>query len=137
MANRQRAEVNATGADGTMYRFWMGTGALCTLEETLNSDAYALIDQIQNGKLRVGTLREFVKVAAVNDNGGGAWTNADANSVIDNVGVIPMLATMMDSLMLTLNIPKKNEPAAEPVDAVVKRKRGRPAGSGTSKPAAS
>lgn len=140
MENRQLAEVDASGRDGTVYTFRLSAGPICALEEKLDMDVMQLFERLQKGSCRLGMVREFVKVAIVS-NGNGALTNTGAEAVIDNVGVVPVLAAMTDSILVTFNLEtKKNEvepvPAAVAAVEPVKRKRGRPAGSGISKPAA-
>lgn len=128
MANKQRAEVEVKAADGSSYVFRLGTGAICQLEETLNLDIMSLFGQLQKGNVRLGTVREFVKASAVNRPG---MSNEDANDLIDDVGVMPLLNAMTDSILLTFNIPQNgngNGAAANPPKPA-KAKRG---GAGTS-----
>jgi Phage tail tube protein, GTA-gp10 len=143
VTNKQRGEVDVTGRDGRVYRFRLGTGALCALEETLDLDVMALFERLQQGKIRLRMVREFVKAAYISENGSGALTDPGANELIDNVGVVPVLDAMTDSILATFNIRKKNEEPEVPPDVTAPpppapiKKRGRPAGSGTLKPAAS
>ena len=102
MANKQRAEVDRTSAAGTVYRFRLGTGALCQLEETLDLDVMQLFEKLQKGGIRLGMVREFVKAAAVDP---PATTNEAAADLIDELGVMPVLDAMTDSILLTFNIP--------------------------------
>ena len=135
MANRTFADVEASGRDGTVYRFRLGAGALCVLEETSNLNAKGLYESLQAGEIRASVLREYVKAASVDN---GALGNDEAVYVIDNVGIMPLVSALSESLLLTYNIPKKNdvESAAAAVEPA-KRRRGRPVGTGILKPVAS
>jgi hypothetical protein len=132
-ANRQRAEVEIKGSDGTAYRFRLGTGAICRLEDTLDLDVMALFEKLQQGKIRLGMVREFVKVSAVDH---PDMDNDTANGLIDDLGVVPVLNAMTDSILLTFNIetpaattkggkPNGAEAApANPLPPSAKRRRG-------------
>lgn len=107
MANKQRAEVEVAGAMG-VHRFRLGTGAICQLEETLDLDVMGLFEKLQQGKVRLGMVREFVKASSVDHPN---MSNEDANILIDDVGVVPLLNAMTDSIVLTYNVPQaKSKP---------------------------
>lgn len=109
MANKQRAEVEVVGSNGEVHRFRLGAGAICILEETLELDVTALFEKLQQGKLRLGMVREFVKASSIEHPN---MSNEDANALMDDVGVLPLLSAMTDSIVLTYNIqpakPKSN-----------------------------
>jgi hypothetical protein len=127
VANKQRAEVEIVGAQGHRYVFRLGSGAICRLEETLDLDVMTLFETLQKGKVRLTMVREFVKAAAL-------WsdelTNDQANEVIDECGVVPLLNAMTDSILLTFNIPQTKDKQASDPPKPVRAKRA--AGSGSS-----
>lgn len=104
--------------------FRLGSGAICQLEETLDLDIMQIFDKLQQGKVRLSTVREFVKASAVSEKD---MSNERANDVIDDCGVVPLLAAMTDSILTTFNIPKEKE--ANPPKPV---KATKGAGSGSS-----
>lgn len=134
MANKQRAEVEVSGATG-VHRFRLGTGAICQLEETLDLDVMSLFEKLQQGKVRLGMVREFVKASSVDH---PDMSNEQANDLIDEVGVVPLLNAMTDSILLTFNIQQaKPKPNGKGNGAIAanppKPARGRKAaGAGTS-----
>jgi hypothetical protein len=98
--------------------FRLGSGAICQLEESLNLDVMELFEQLQKGKVRLGTIREFVKASAVDPKD---MDNEQANDCIDDCGVMPLLNAMTDSILATFNIKtddkdKKNPQKPVPVE---------------------
>lgn len=113
MANKQRAEVEVSGSSGDKYVFKLGSGAICQLEDTLDLSVNDLFETLNSGKVKLKTVREFVKAASV-----PAVEDERANEIIDDCGVLPLLAAMTDSVLATFNVgkeDKKNPP--KPVSA--------------------
>lgn len=106
-ANRQRGEIEAKGHDGTAYLFKLGSNAICILEEKLDRPVLALFEDLQRGKVRMTTLREFVKATSIGRS--EPMNNEEASACIDNVGVLPLLDVMTDSLTQTFNPPAEDK----------------------------
>lgn len=122
MANKQRGEVDVVGADGRVYIMKLGVAAICQLEEKLDRPVLKLFDELQQGTIRVTTVREFVKAAT------SEQTDEAANAMLENVGITPILDAMTNSLLATFAI----APAKTPKDPQrPARKRSR-AGAGSS-----
>lgn len=120
--NKQRAEVGVVGTDGSTHVFRLGSGAICQIEETLNIDVMEIFELIQKGKVRLSVVREFVKASSVNN---PDMTNEQANDVIDDCGVMPLLSAITDSILLTFNIKtKEGEKANPPKPARAKKAAG-------------
>lgn len=102
--------VEATGREGTVYRFRLGSGAICALEEKLGLDVMALFEMLQQRKIRSAMVREYVKAAIV----GPELTDDDAFRVMDNIGIMPTLNAMTDSILATFNIQREPGADAEP-----------------------
>ncbi len=97
-----------------MYRFRLGTGAICHLEEKLNLDIMELFKTFQSGRVKVSTIRAFVIAGSV-DKPDFDMTEAEANDLIDDVGVMPLVDLFTDSILATFNAredKKKKAPAA-------------------------
>ena len=129
MANKHRAEVEVKGADGSSYVFRLGSGAICQLEESLNMEIMAIFSQIQEKTIRLTTVREFTKASCISAKD---MTNEQANDLIDDVGVMPLLDAMTDSIIATFNIPKKDENKANGAGNPPKPAKARRGGAGTS-----
>lgn len=99
MVNKQRGEVEATGQSGSAYLFKLGTGAICALEQQLDKPVLGLFEELQQGKIRLSTVREFVKASSV-----PPLDDAGANALIDDVGVMPVLDAMTQSILTTFNV---------------------------------
>lgn len=121
MANKQRGEVEVTGRDGQVYTLKLGVAAICNLEAHLDRPVLKLFDELQQGTIRLTTVREFVKAATPHT------TDEAANAVLEDVGVTAMLDAMTNSLLATFGI-NPNGKANPPTPA--KRSR---AGAGSSK----
>lgn len=121
--NKQRGEVEVKGASGSTYIFKLGTGAICALEQKLEKPVLELFEQLKQGKIRLTTVREFVKASHVPEE----LDDAGANELIDDVGVMPVLDAMTDSMILTFN--SKSEPENPQKPAA----RGKRNGAGISK----
>ena len=123
MVNKQRGEVEAKGVSGSTYTFKLGTGAICALEQKLEKPVLELFEQLKRGQIRLTTVREFVKAAHVP----GELDDVAANELIDDVGVMPVLDAMTDSILVTFN---QEKPKGNP-QTPARRKRA--SGAGTSK----
>lgn len=106
MVNKQRAEVAVTLSDGSEHKFRMGTAAICKIEEKLNVEVLELFNQLQKSKIRLGAVREFVKASSVTD---PDMDDDAACALMDDVGVIPLLNAMTDSILATFNIPEEKK----------------------------
>lgn len=106
MANTARGEVEAKGRDGASYVFKLGSNAICQIEDTTGKSAMALFGELQQGGIRLTTMREFVKACIQ----GRDLDNAAAGEVIDDIGVLPLLDAMTKSMLLTFNAPEAADP---------------------------
>lgn len=91
----------------------MGTGAICHLEEKLNLDIMELFKTFQSGRVKVSTIRAFVIAGSV-EKPDFDMTEAEANNLIDDVGVMPLVDLFTDSILATFNAredKKKKAPA--------------------------
>ena len=103
MADLLRGEIDLKGASGKLYRFKLGTRAICSLEQTLDRPVLALYADLKEGTMRLTALREFVKASALPD----PIPDEDANAILDDVGTIPALSGLLDSLIATFNLEDK------------------------------
>lgn len=113
MANKQRAEVEVLGASGTRYVFRLGSGAICRLEDALDLDVTSLFKKLTEGTVRLKTVREFVIASFVEKE----LSPEEANDLIDDCGVVPLLGAMTDSLVLTFNVQEKKADPPKPARA--------------------
>lgn len=130
VANKARAEVQVDGVSGNKYVLRFGSGAICQLEEALNLDMMQMAESFQTGKVRFTTIREFVKAGVLNEEN---VSNQRANDIIDDVGVLPLIKAITDSLLLTFNVETKGEGKNPPKPERVKREAGSGSSSGPQK----
>lgn len=107
-----------------MYRFRLGTGAICHLEEKLGLDIMELFQVFQTGRVKVSTIREFVIAGSV-DKPNLDMSIAEANDIIDEIGVMPFVDAFTDSILATFNVredKKKKATAAGTTSSSARRK---------------
>lgn len=126
MANKQRGEVSVSGQDGTAYTLKLGIAAICQLEETLDRPVLSLFEELQTGKMRVTTVREFVKAATTEQ------TDEQANALLENVGITRMLGAMTESLLATFGVDEKKANANGKADPHAPARQRKRAGAGSS-----
>jgi len=133
MAKTPRGEVELTSASGTVYTLRLGFGAICQLEDALNLEADEILEKWK-GRFRARMLRDFIKVAAVDP---PAPSDAEANALIDAVGIVAAVGAISDCISLAFQ-DLEEEPgtngasASPPVPPVDKKRARRATGAGLS-----
>lgn len=98
-----------------MYRFRLGAGAICHLEEKHDVDIMGMFRTFQSGSCKVSMIRSFI-IAGSLDKPDMSMTTAEATDLIDEVGVMPFVDGFTDSILAAFNAreekKKKKAPGA-------------------------
>lgn len=101
-SNPLRGEVSLTGESGTTYTFRLGTNALARMQETLGESSIKgiigrLSTELKGGDFSIVVVRQLVQAAATK-----TISDEEAGNVIDDVGIVPALRAISESLKKTL-----------------------------------
>lgn len=116
--NPLRGEVSLTGESGTTYTFRLGTNALARIQETLGESSIKgiigrLSSELKGGDFSIVVIRQLVQAASTKN-----ISDDEAGDVIDDVGIVPALGAISESLTKTLLGGAKN-----PQKGLTKKKR--------------
>lgn len=125
-ANSVRGEVELKRADGSLHVLKLGTAAICRFEELTGKSIFAVLPELQSRQFQLRDIRAFVLASSVGEK---PLEEAAANELIDELGVLPVVDAMTDSIIASFKARRKGNGAATENPQTPARKRTAGAGS--------